>query len=165
MLNPTYLTMSRHNVFYFRWPLPKNLRQKGKTTHFKLSLRTREPKQALRLANALEYHISTLFQQGYGAGMNFNEMKEHLETYFQEMLKHDKAEIDQNGPLSPEKTEKYQKLSACICSISAANFCLISHRAALWPTRRISSSILRSALLSPDRPCIFSACFCAARQS
>lgn len=58
MQNPTYLTLSRHNVFYFRWPLPKNLRQAGKTTHLKFSLRTREPKQALRLANALEYHMS-----------------------------------------------------------------------------------------------------------
>lgn len=121
MLNPTYLTLSRHNVFYFRWPLPRNLRQAGKTSHLKFSLRTREPKQALRLANALEYHMSALFQKGCGAGMDFSEMKKQVEEYFRTVLESEKAQIDRNGPYPPEKAAEYQRLLARNMDLQAFN--------------------------------------------
>ena len=33
---PTYLTVSRHNVYYLRWPLPKSLHPLGKLTRRRL---------------------------------------------------------------------------------------------------------------------------------
>ena len=58
MINPTYLKRSRHDVFYFVWPLPLHLRQRGRTTHVKISLATRNPSEALQLSNILVYHAA-----------------------------------------------------------------------------------------------------------
>lgn len=108
MLNPTYLTLSRHHIFYFRWPLPKAFRQQGKTSHIKVSLRTREPKEALRLANVLEYHVDSLMKQPSLALMTFAELKDLVDRHFQEILRREKAQIDQNGPLTARQII-YQK--------------------------------------------------------
>lgn len=112
MLNPTYLTRSRHQIFYFRWPLPAAHRQEGKTTHIKLSLRTREPKEALRLANILEYHGCSLMKRPSISLMNYAELKDLVDRHFQEVLRGEKAEIDEKGPLSPYKVEYHKEIIA-----------------------------------------------------
>lgn len=54
MQNPSYLIKSRHDVYYFRYPLPiKGVSQEKRIS---ISLKTRCPREALRLAKALEYH-------------------------------------------------------------------------------------------------------------
>ena len=62
MRNPSYLIRSRHNIYYFRWPVPPYLQESGRSRHIKVSLRTREPKEALRLASILEYHAYLIMQ-------------------------------------------------------------------------------------------------------
>jgi hypothetical protein len=47
VFNPAYLTISRHRVYYFRWPLPRELHPRGRQSTIKVSLRTRDPKQAI----------------------------------------------------------------------------------------------------------------------
>lgn len=110
MLNPTYLTRSRHHIFYFRWPLPDAFRQAGRTSHIKLSLRTREPKEALRLANILGYHANDLITQKGIAQMNYYEIKQLLEDYFRDLLQHSKQKIDESGPYSPQSIEDLRRL-------------------------------------------------------
>ncbi|WP_417832464.1 DUF6538 domain-containing protein [Terasakiella sp.] len=46
MHNPTYLTQSRHGVFYFRWSIPKEAHPYRKRTIVKISLKTRTPHKA-----------------------------------------------------------------------------------------------------------------------
>ena len=53
MYNPSYLILSRHNIFYFLYPLELVFGVKQRVS---ISLKTRCPKEALRLARALEYH-------------------------------------------------------------------------------------------------------------
>ncbi len=112
MLNPTYLTLSRHQIFYFRWPLPDTFRQAGRTTHIKVSLRTREPKEALRLANILGYHANDLITQKGTAQMNYTEIKQMLEDYFRNVLQGSKKQMDEDGPYSSEDVERTKRLIA-----------------------------------------------------
>lgn len=55
MAAPAYLVRSRHGVFYLRWPLPPALHPRGKPSDVKLSLRTRDRREALRLSRLLRY--------------------------------------------------------------------------------------------------------------
>jgi len=53
MQNPSYLIKSRHDIYYFRYPLP--VKQRGRQSRVVISLQTRCPQEALRLAKSLEY--------------------------------------------------------------------------------------------------------------
>lgn len=50
MYNPTYLSVSRHGIYYFRMPVPKSKRSLIGKAEIKKSLRTRDPKEALKRA-------------------------------------------------------------------------------------------------------------------
>ena len=51
MQNPSYLIRSRHAIYYFRYPVAK--RSDGKVS---ISLNTRCPKEALRLAICFNHY-------------------------------------------------------------------------------------------------------------
>jgi len=101
MRNPSYLILSRHNIYYFRWPLPRQIRQQGKTAYVKISLQTRDPKEALRLATLLQDHAFNLLKQDWVLGMDYSEVKALVEDYFGRVLEERRREIDKNGPLLP----------------------------------------------------------------
>ncbi|WP_420712613.1 DUF6538 domain-containing protein [Frigidibacter sp. RF13] len=44
-----YLCASRHGIYYFRWPLPRNLHPAGRASDVRLSLKTRAPHLAEHL--------------------------------------------------------------------------------------------------------------------
>ena len=101
MQNPSYLIKSRHDIYYFRYPLP--VKQQGKQSRVAVSLQTRCPKEALRLAKSLEYHSLSLIE-----GMNFNHMNHAdvmamFKEYYSEVLDHAKTRIDAEGVLSRER--------------------------------------------------------------
>nr|WP_246727600.1 DUF6538 domain-containing protein [Agrobacterium sp. MA01] len=50
LFNPSYLVKSRCGVFYLRWPLPKQVHPQEKSTTLKLSLQTRDPREAQEFA-------------------------------------------------------------------------------------------------------------------
>jgi integrase len=50
MHNPTYLSLSRHGIYYFRMPVPKDKRSLIGKAEIKKTLRTRDPRTALQLA-------------------------------------------------------------------------------------------------------------------
>jgi integrase len=107
--NPSYLTLSRHNIYYFRWPLPEALRVKGRTAHIKLSLQTRDPKEALRLANMLAYHADVIVKSDCVGGMDYIEVKSLLEAYFVDLLAEQKRLIDKDGPLSQPRIQRLKR--------------------------------------------------------
>lgn len=102
MFSPVYLMRSRHQVYYFRWPLPRT-QHSPKPDHIRLSLRTREPKEALRLARTLEYHATQIIKAYELEKMNNSEVKAIVQEYLQNVLDVRKNEIIENGALSDEQ--------------------------------------------------------------
>lgn len=100
MFIPTYLQQSRHGIFYFRWTLPKQTQVDRSGFCIKISLQTREPKQALRLASPLRYLAQTLIEQGAHRLMNHQELRELVREHFAQRVAKAEARIDAEGPLS-----------------------------------------------------------------
>lgn len=109
MHNPAYLMLSRHNIYYFRWPFPATANTAGKPQHLKMSLRTREPREALHLARVLEYHASLIFRK-YGPGIMNNEaIKAATKEYLQGVLEKRKQDIRKNGPFDAGRIKDYER--------------------------------------------------------
>lgn len=102
MYNPAYLTLSRHNVYYFRYRLAQSELESSPPPYMKLSLKTRNPKEALRLANMLTYHMGQTDLKALTQRMNYLEAKQIITAYFSNLLAQKKALIDQEGPLSKD---------------------------------------------------------------
>lgn len=105
---PAYLVLSRHHVWYFRWPLPASLHPQGKARHVRLSLGTRDPKQALRLAKRLEYHAVTVNKKLIASNMSHADAQRALRSFFSQLLEQEKHEIDITGGLSEEQIRRLQ---------------------------------------------------------
>lgn len=103
MFNPSYLISSRHNVFYFRYPVPAILHPQRKQTHIKISLGTRDPKEALRLANLLEYNAYIIMSQGAITFMDHGEITDILKDHFYALLDEKRAAIRRDGPLPDDE--------------------------------------------------------------
>ncbi len=108
MFSPVYLMRSRHQVYYFRWPLPKTPHS-PKPEHIRLSLRTREPREALRLARILEYHARLIIDTLGECLMNNNEAKAIIHAYFQNILQKRKDRIIEDGPLADERLGQIER--------------------------------------------------------
>lgn len=109
MFNPAYLMLSRHSVYYFRWPVPLQFSTDCKRLYVKLSLETKERKEALYLARLLEYPISMHIKQGGLRYMDASEIKESVRSFCQNMLEVKKRNIRENGALSA-KSLNYTRL-------------------------------------------------------
>jgi hypothetical protein len=94
MLNPSYLIKSRHDIFYFRYPLPSKA-----SSRISISLKTRCPKEALRLANALAYHSSVLMEEMDFENMDHADVMSMMKNYYAGLLERRKAKIDAEGPM------------------------------------------------------------------
>ena len=105
MYNPSYLTLSRHKVYYFRYPLPKDNK---KPSYIYLSLKTREPKEALILAKKLEYHSNQIINQHKESLVNDPEAKKIVGDYLRDKLEKYKREIDKT-PCYTNRINKWKK--------------------------------------------------------
>ncbi|WP_096701839.1 site-specific integrase [Magnetospirillum sp. 15-1] len=99
MQTTAYLTLSRHRVYYFRWPLPHSLHPHGRHLYIRVSLRTRERREALRLSRSLGYLGETLTAQGIASGMRYDEIRAVLTKHFSDKLAQHKARIAEHGRL------------------------------------------------------------------
>ncbi|WP_137933571.1 site-specific integrase [Mesorhizobium comanense] len=101
MRNPTYLEISRHRVFYFRWPLIRpGAAGSGMQTSLKISLGTRAGSEALSLARHLSYVGQALMKQWSASGMRYDEIRAALKKHFQDALARRKSEMAAEGRLS-----------------------------------------------------------------
>jgi hypothetical protein len=96
---PSYLAVSRHGIYYFRWPLRLAASIKHRPSSVKVSLLTRDP-EALRLSRVLSYSAQELVQYGTERGMTFEEIRKLLTTHFSEMLARRKLQIAASGRLT-----------------------------------------------------------------
>lgn len=108
MYSPTYLLKSRHGVFYFRWPLPKQLRAPGTAATIKISLQTRDPRKALRLSRPLIHMGEQLNEHGLAVRMEYKELRELLTQHFRDLLNKVTNEIDREGRLNEHTRRDYQ---------------------------------------------------------
>ena len=86
MMLSSYLSPSRHGVYYFRWPIPSSL--EGKRATVRISLRTRCPDRAGDLARYLASCGRILGDNSALAGLRQSEMRDKVQAYF-------KAQLDQ----------------------------------------------------------------------
>ncbi|MGE0108359.1 MAG: tyrosine-type recombinase/integrase [Bdellovibrionales bacterium] len=100
MYNPRYLSLSRHNIYYLRYPIPPELHPKGRNSEVRCSLGTRDPKEALHLARRLVYCGDTLLSNPAMAYMNYKEISTVLFKHFKEQREQVKERLDQQGPMS-----------------------------------------------------------------
>ncbi|RWL50116.1 MAG: site-specific integrase [Mesorhizobium sp.] len=101
MRNPTYLEISRHRVFYFRWPLIRpGAAGSGTPTSLKISLGTRADSEALSMARYLSYVGQALMKQWSASSMRYDEIRAALKKHFQDALARRKSEIAAEGRLS-----------------------------------------------------------------
>lgn len=103
MKNPCYLCLSRHQIYYFRFPLPSCLRDQGGGECIKLSLQTRNPEVALHLSRKLFYlGQEALIDDGLGLSrMKYSDIKKAIKAYFE--IERDRAidKMNRTGSLAP----------------------------------------------------------------
>lgn len=107
MYSPTYLLRSKSGIFYFRWPIPKQLHRLKLPTTLKVSLRTRDPQNALRLTRPLIQIGEELTDDGIARGMQYEELRAVLTRHFKDLLERKKSEIAVNGRLTPNDRERH----------------------------------------------------------
>lgn len=102
MRNATYLSLSRHGICYFRWPIPSTANQHGKASHICISLRTRLPQVAQRLLRALIVSGQAATNQQTVQAMRCDEMRQHVGPRFRAVLQKYKDRLlsDGDGPVN-----------------------------------------------------------------
>lgn len=110
MQNPVYLTLSRHNIFYFRFPIPPALHPQGKATDIRLSLQTRCPHEALRLARSLFTFGDIVIRNPIVHGMIYQDLRERLTEYFKDRLDLFRDRRAARGPLTEKEIQSYQNM-------------------------------------------------------
>lgn len=99
-----YLTKSRHGIFYFRWPQLQADRTAPRKS-LRLSLRTRCPREAGRLARHLAVCGDELNRSTTGTGMKYAELRAMAHAYFQAQLD---ASIERRSAIGPLTAEERQ---------------------------------------------------------
>jgi integrase len=98
----SHLTASRHNVFYFRFPIPQHLHPERVQSSIRLSLDTRCPKEALHLSRALSYAGNQLLKKPEIYGMEYQDIREVLFDHFKAMRERMKQRINTHGRLTQQ---------------------------------------------------------------
>lgn len=86
----------------------------------RLSLRTREPRQALQLAMPLSYLARSITGRGVENGMDFKQLRTVLTDHFSRFLAARKAQIDETGPL-PEADRMLMENTAAVAEMELAD--------------------------------------------
>ncbi|WP_108860243.1 site-specific integrase [Ruegeria sp. Alg231-54] len=84
MMLSSYLSLSRHGVYYFRWPIPPSTEQKRATV--RISLRTRCPRRAGDLARFLSSCGRLIPDQENVARLRQDQIRSMVQRYFKASL-------------------------------------------------------------------------------
>ena len=94
---------AERGIFYLRWPLPRRLHPDRKASSLKLSLRTRDPREALRLARSMSEMGDRLHQYGFALSMTYQEIRDLIQRHYRELLEKQQAAIREDGRLSDDE--------------------------------------------------------------
>ncbi|MCQ0990072.1 site-specific integrase [Jiella marina] len=100
MHNPSYLTLSRHGIYYLRFPIPWRLHPEQKASTVKLSLQTSNATLAVKLARALSCSGETVLSRPAVQSMNYSEIRGVLTRHFQELLRKRQRHMNEHGRLT-----------------------------------------------------------------
>lgn len=103
MRNPTYLQLSRRGIYYLRLPIPKRLHPSHLPSTLKISLRTRDPQEALRLSRSLGHMMDETVIAKLVDGMRYDEIRKLLKEHFQKSLTARIESINHSGRLSGQE--------------------------------------------------------------
>ena len=142
---PAYLHLSRHRVFYLRWPLPKALHPQGRPSTVKVSLGTCDKRQALHLARSLGYSAERLIAKGTATGMTFEDIRAAIKEHFRAMLERRKAGIAAEGRLDAEAVRLHSSLETAQdalkrdtpLSLTTTSFWAASSASMVFPSRKV----------------------------
>ncbi|MFG6561817.1 DUF6538 domain-containing protein [Sulfitobacter sp. 1A15299] len=93
-----YLSLSRHGIFYFRYPLPNSSAAASRQAYIKMSLGTREPSTARQLSRVLSVAGQTLLSEPSVRAMRYDEMRRHVRDHFIKRLEAFRARSEADGP-------------------------------------------------------------------
>lgn len=93
MMLSSYISRSRHGVYYFRWPIPPSL--DGKRSTIRLSLRTKCPGRAGDLARYLTSCGRLPCENNALAGLRQSAIREKVQSFFKV---HDRHQIPETAP-------------------------------------------------------------------
>ena len=105
MQNASYLSLSRHDIYYFRWPIPKGFHPNGKATHVRLSLKTRSPSAAQRMSHLLTATGQAALTPPTVQAMRYDEMRLYVETHFRAVLQKYKERMLLEGDASGQRAD------------------------------------------------------------
>ncbi len=103
-----YLCTSRHGVFYFRWPLPRQVRQVGCAADIKISLGTRLPDAAAYLSRLMVLAGQSIRFPASLQTMRHDELKKHVHEYFRGQLVTFKEKLAASGPDASNSRETFE---------------------------------------------------------
>ena len=103
MRTASYLTASRHGIYYFRQPLPACLHPEEQTSDVKLSLGTRCPKLATRFSHSLILAGQALLSQPTILDMKYEDIRRHVQNHFRRRLANFKNQVNELGPISDDR--------------------------------------------------------------
>jgi hypothetical protein len=106
-----YLSTFRHGIFYFRYPLPTANHPEQKWSQVKVSLATREPRQAAQYARLLAFAGQTLLARPMVLTMRYDEIRKHVQEHFSQMLREFREGIATDGPLSEDRLSEVPLVS------------------------------------------------------
>ena len=93
-----YLCTSRHGIFYFRFPIPANGNHGSKRSHIKLSLGTRNPREAHKIARFLGAEGQSELSRPKVRSMRYEDMRNHVRDHFSDMLQKFRDRTADEGP-------------------------------------------------------------------
>jgi integrase len=108
MHSPNYLFLSRHNLYYFRFPIPKEFHPDKQRSEVKLSLNTRNPQEALQITRGLIYFAQNIIHSPAIRDMEYQEIRDVLQSYFVKLREELKARIAKNGQLTEQDITSYR---------------------------------------------------------
>ncbi|WP_370462865.1 tyrosine-type recombinase/integrase [Ruegeria sp. PrR005] len=91
----SYLSLSRHGIYYFRWPIPLSI--EGKRATIRISLKTRCYDRAGDLARHLASCGRLLRENNKLAGLRQSEIREKVQAYFRAQLDQYLDWLDRHG--------------------------------------------------------------------
>ena len=109
MALPNYISLSRHNVYYFRYPLPKDLHPESKTSHVRLSLRTSNQREAMVTANMLSYHAETILKTLRKTQMNYEQIRIKIKEGLNQLVEDGRTVRLKSGAMSKHDRQTMQE--------------------------------------------------------
>jgi integrase len=121
-----HLSLSRHGIYYFRFPIPAVFHPELKRTDIKLSLNTRSLKEALHLSNGLLYLGSYIIKRPEIAQMEYTDIRTIVQRHFSELITKHKQSIQTNGRLTElDKASFRNSIGLSAQEIKEGNYSLI----------------------------------------